>query len=244
MNRNWVVLIAAVMMALLTARLGWWQLDRAAQKSSMQSALDQRSALPALPAAEWPRTAIDAVALEYRRTQASGLWLPELTIYLENRPLNGRPGFYLVTPLRLNDGSALLVQRGWAPRDATDRTRVQPPPAATGNVEVSGRIAPRLSRLYEFEGAASGPIRQNLDLEAFALESRLKLRPWVLIQEDATPPLQDGLLRQWPAPSFGVHKHYGYAFQWFSLSALTVGLFVWFQIIRPRRRIKALDSQA
>jgi surfeit locus 1 family protein len=33
-----------------------------------------------------------------------------------------------------------------------------------------------------------------------------------------------------------VHKHYGYAFQWFALSALTCGLYAWFQLIRPRRR--------
>ena len=46
----------------------------------------------------------------------------------------------------------------------------------------------------------------------------------------------DGLARDWPAPAADVHKHYGYAFQWFSLSALTVILYVWFQVLRPRRR--------
>ena len=44
----------------------------------------------------------------------------------------------------------------------------------------------------------------------------------------------DGLLRHWPAPDLGLHKHYGYAFQWFALCALIVGLYVWFQIVRPR----------
>jgi surfeit locus 1 family protein len=111
-------------------------------------------------------------------------------------------------------------------------------------VTVAGRIAPALSRLYEFDGAASGAIRQNLTIDAYALESRLKLKPWVLIQEDAAVRSQDGLLRQWPLPSTGVHKHYGYAFQWFSLSLLTVGLYVWFQLIRPRRRAAALDPEA
>jgi surfeit locus 1 family protein len=41
-----------------------------------------------------------------------------------------------------------------------------------------------------------------------------------------------------------VHKHYGYAFQWFSLSLLTVGLYVWFQLIQPRRRTAALKPPA
>ena len=64
------------------------------------------------------------------------------------------------------------------------------------------------------------------------------LRPWVLVQDDGANPAADGLLRQWPAPSTGVHKHYGYAFQWFSLCALTLVLYAWFQFIRPRRRLK------
>lgn len=46
--------------------------------------------------------------------------------------------------------------------------------------------------------------------------------------------MTDGLQRDWPQPAADVHKHYGYAFQWFALSALTLILYVWFQIIRPR----------
>ena len=98
-----------------------------------------------------------------------------------------------------------------------------------------GRIAPAPGRLYEFETAASGPIRQNLDLDGYARETGLPLRPLTLLQEDGPSPLEDGLLRQWPRPAADVHKHYGYAFQWFALSALILGLYVWFQLIRPRR---------
>ena len=46
----------------------------------------------------------------------------------------------------------------------------------------------------------------------------------------------DGLLRTWPAVAVDVGKHHGYAFQWFSLSALLVGLTLWFQVVRPWRR--------
>jgi surfeit locus 1 family protein len=231
-----MVWIAALAMTLLTARLGWWQLDRAAQKTARQAALDQRAALPALPVADWPTAPVEVQAQEYRHTQASGAWLSEYSVYLDNRPINGRSGFYLVTPLRLADGTALLVLRGWLPRDANDRARVPPPPAAPGLVTAAGRIAPALPRLYEFDGAASGAIRQNLDVVAYSRETRLKLKPWVLIEESTPGPTPDGLVRQWPAPNLGVHKHYGYAFQWFALSLLTVVLTAWFQIIRPRRR--------
>jgi surfeit locus 1 family protein len=182
-----------------------------------------------------PRHATQLAELQHRRAQLRGRWLSEESIYLDNRPMAGRTGFYVVTPLLLDDGSAVLVQRGWTPRDQQDRTRVAPPPPAPGVVQVGGRIAPALARLYEFDGAASGPIRQNLDIDAYARETKRPLRPWVLIQ-DSPPSPPDGLLRQWPEPGSGVHKHHGYAFQWFSLSALTIGLYVWFQFVRPHRR--------
>lgn len=235
MKRSWLVLVAALALCLLTGRLGWWQLDRAAQKTAQQAALDQRGALPPLPMADWPANAAQVAAYEHRRTQAQGVWLNEFSVYLDNRPLNGRSGFYLVTPLRLDDGTAVLVQRGWLARDAADRTRLPALPPASGPVQVAGRIAPALSRVYEFDSAASGAIRQNLDPSVYASESRLKLKPWVLLQDDSPGAAPDGLLRQWPAPNLGVQKHHGYAFQWFSLSALTAGLYVWFQLLRPRR---------
>ena len=72
------------------------------------------------------------------------------------------------------------------------------------------------------------------------------LRPWVLIQLDrpgsAKSSSTDGLQRQWPAANTGVDKHHGYAVQWFSLSALTIGLYAWFQFIRPRRRPAGHDA--
>ena len=46
----------------------------------------------------------------------------------------------------------------------------------------------------------------------------------------------EGLLRDWTEPGSGVEKHYGYAFQWFALSALIAILYVWFQFIAPRRK--------
>ena len=233
---KWVVLLAALVGVALTARLGVWQLDRAAQKNALQAALDERRALPALATGSLARDAAEAALQHHRRIVLPGRWLAEATVYLENRQMQGRPGFFVVTPLLLDDGTAVLVQRGWQPRDLIDRTKVVTPPTPAEPVEVAGRIAPPPARLYEFDGVDTGPLRQNLDLDAFGREWRLKLRPLSVLQEAGTPP-PDGLLRDWLPPATGVHKHYGYAFQWFALSALILGLYVWFQLIRPRRAL-------
>jgi surfeit locus 1 family protein len=233
-----LVLLAALTLAGVTARLGFWQLDRAAQKMAIQAAIESRRSAPLLPAADLARTRTQAEAQYHRRIVVEGRWVAAQTVFLDNRPMRGRAGFIAVTPLALADGGAVLVQRGWLPRDARERTRLPPLPTPEGLVRVSGVVAPAPARLFEFDSAASGVIRQNLDLESFARETGLDLRP-VSIQQtaEAASPVSasDGLLRDWPVVAANVHTNYGYAFQWFALSALTIALYVWFQLIRPRR---------
>lgn len=231
-----IVFVAALAASLGTARLGVWQLDRAAAKQALQQAIDERFAQPPLPAAELARQPDAAAVQWHRQVRVRGRWLPEATVFLENRQHAGKPGFVVVTPLQLADGSAAVVQRGWVPRNFIDRTRVAAPLLPDGEVEVDARIAPPPARLLEFEGAGSGPIRQNLDLGAFSGELGRPLRPLSLLQLQGADTASDGLVRDWPRPSSGVQKHHGYAFQWFALSALVAGLYVWFQLIRPRRR--------
>lgn len=244
--RRRVVLVAALLATAATARLGWWQLDRAQQKLDLQAQISARSSLPPLPQAQLPRSEADAMAQHYRPVQLRGRWLDAMTIYLDNRQMNARQGFFVLTPLLLAPGDAVLVQRGWMPRDFTERSRLQPLPAQAGEVLVTGRLAPPPSRLLDLAGEAQGPIRQNVDLPLLGKALHLALRPLSVQQTEATQVAavaaadapatipDDGLLRQWPAVAVDVGKHHGYAFQWFALSALLLGLTVWFQFLRPR----------
>jgi surfeit locus 1 family protein len=228
-NRFVMITLAAIALALLTARLGVWQLSRAAEKNALQAATLQQARQPVLDGL--PSDTMPAAALHHRRVQLQGRWSATHTVYLDNRQMNGRQGFFVVTPLVLADGRAVLVQRGWLPRDVNERTRIDDAPAPAGEVRIEGRIAPPPARLFEFEGVDTGRIRQNLDIDAFARETALRLAPLSVLQ---TGPA-DKLLREWTAPASGVAKHYGYAFQWFGLSTLVVILYVWFQFIQPRR---------
>ena len=234
-----VVALAALAAAVLTARLGFWQLDRAAQKIALAQARDRRGAMAPLTDADLARDSGGVAAQLQRRVRLQGRWLQQHSVYLENRQMRSQPGFYVVTPLQLGDGRSVLVERGWIPRDLLDRTRIVAPPPPAGLVQVHGRIAARPERLYEFAAAASGPIRQNLDIASFALETGLPLLPLAVVQQDGPGTASDGLLRQWPQPDSGLQTHYGYAFQWFGMCALIIGLYVWFQLIAPRRAAHA-----
>lgn len=234
-GRGVVVLIATLIGVTLTANLGAWQLRRAAQKVALQSSLDSRSAMPALATVDVATTSLAAEAQHYRAVRLRGRWVDTATVFLENRQMEARVGFYVVTPLLLaGRNDAILVQRGWVPRDLLDRTRLPSVATPAGDVELVGHIAPPPARLYEFAGAAIGVIRQNLDIASFSDESGLKLVPLSVQLDDSSATLGDGLLRRWSRPSFDVQKHYGYAFQWFALCALMAGLYVWFQLVRPR----------
>jgi surfeit locus 1 family protein len=240
-GRFWVVTVAALLMTALTFSLGQWQLDRAAQKLAMQASLDQQKVLAPLTQAELLAantglvTAGAAAAVQLDRLiELSGHWQALHTVYLDNRPMDGKPGFWVMTPLRLTGtDQAVLVQRGWIPRNFQDRSALAPIETPAQPVILRGRMAPAPAKLYAFKGADTGRIRQNLDIPVFAAEIGLPLLSALVIQVD---PASDGLQRDWAAPNTGVDKHYGYAVQWFGLCALVLGLYLWFQLILPRRQ--------
>ncbi len=227
-QRFWVIGLAALLGMAVTLSLGRWQLGRAAEKEALQASIDARAALPVL---DGRSLLADAASTEllHRRVEAVGHWLGQHAVFLDNRQMNGRPGFFVLTPLRLEEGGVLLVQRGWVPRSFDDRTRVPQIPTPATAVRVAGRIAPVPSKLYDMGDPGAGAIRQNLDLKQFRAQTGLAL-PDVSIQQ--LGPSDEGLSRDWPKINTGIDKHYGYAFQWFGLSALITLLYVWFQIVR------------
>ena len=176
----------------------------------------------------------DLGAVLHRKVVLQGQWLPEAMVYLDNRQMQGKPGFWVLAPLRLSGGQAVvLVQRGWVPRDFQERTRLPQVQTPATQVQLQGRVTDHVVRLYEFGPSAGGDrearIRQNLDVAAYAAETGLPLLPLVVLQTDGA---SDGLRRDWAPVNTGVDKHYGYAFQWFGLCALVVVLYVWFQFVR------------
>ncbi len=237
MLRRTLILLAAALGVVLTAALGFWQLDRAAQKQALADERSAKSAMPPLDGASLGQAGdseANRLGLLYRPIALRGTWLEPFTVYLDNRQMQGRAGFYVVTPLALSDAKAVvLVQRGWVPRSFTDRNALPAVSTPTGEVTVQGHLAPWPSRMYELGGDEAGPIRQNLDLAIYRRQTAKAMLEISVVQTGAA---SDGLLREWPQVASGVEKHHGYAFQWFGLSALIALLYVWFQIVQPTRK--------
>jgi surfeit locus 1 family protein len=231
--------------ALLTGRFGVWQLSRAHVKLANAALVAERSALPPLAGDALARDPATAEGQWQRHLLLTGEWDVAHTVFLMNRTMDERSGFYVMTPLRLPDGGAVVVQRGWVPRDDADPMKVPAVPAPVGPVKVFGHAAPWPSHWIDIGHGAGGPVRQNLELAAFTAESGLALRPVTLAEDATADNAGDGLRRDWPSGNGGVSvtTNYGYAVQWFAMSIAFLGLYVWLQFIRPRRLALASDSE-
>jgi surfeit locus 1 family protein len=231
-----VIFLAAAIGVTTTFSLGRWQLSRAAQKQALWASIEQRQQLPTLDEAALAHPLDEAQlnGLLHRQVALRGRWLADRTVFLDNRPMQRHTGFYVLTPLQLAGSEAVvLVQRGWAPRHRTNRTQLPPVHTPTEEVTVTGRLTSHPPRLYALGEDQGGPIRQNLDLNTYGIETGLPLVNLMVLQNGAA---SEGLRRDWPEPASGVARHHGYAFQWFGLCALIALLFLWFQVVRPLYR--------
>ena len=227
-SRVFVTLVTIAAVALFVVA-GNWQRDRMHAKEAERAQLDRAAALPALPLPHVD----DWAGWRHRSVVATGTWRPAAQLLVDNRVHAGRAGFDVVTPLALDDGRIVLVDRGWIAAGA-GATRVPDVAAPSGRAVVRGRIALPPARYVELDGSGvAGNVWQNLDPRRIAAATGLALVPIVLEQEAAAA--ADGLVRQWPAPDAGVDTHRIYMWQWYAFALLAAVLWLGFALRRWRR---------
>jgi surfeit locus 1 family protein len=211
-----------------TVSLGNWQTRRAEEKLARQALLESRQGT----ALAMPTQAVAAADYEWARVAARGEFVPRHTVLLDNKLLQGRAGYHVLTPLKLEGGGMhLLVDRGWI---AAGPSREVLPKIETpaGPQTLEGIAVIPSSRFVELgSDTQSGPVWQNLTLARFRQWSELDLQPVVLQQ---TSDSKDGLARVWDRPDLGIDKHRGYALQWYSFAILIFILYVALNF-RPRK---------
>ena len=238
-------LVPTLAFCALTAWACSWQLSRAHAKLAFEAEIAERSGLPALTGAEIARDAAAGAQQSQRRVDVDGQWDRAHSVFLMNRTMGERPGFYVMTPLRLADGGAVLVQRGWVAGVDGDPTRAPPVPTPAGPVALHGHVAPWPSHWIDLGHGSGGAVRQNVELAPLAAETGLSLRPVIVVEDANSGNAGDGLGRDWPPPTAGVSiaTHYGYAVQWAAMAVAALGLYAWLQFVRPRRRASS-DSES
>ena len=243
-----IAAVAGVMGIGATSALGFWQMRRAAAKETLQQQIDRASRAP--PVTPDARALGQASELVHRHVRFRGRWLPDRAVYLDNRPRAGQAGLYVLMPLRIESpvDADVIVNRGWIPRNAEDRTRISAFRTDAGPVDISGVAIDGEPRLLELTAPASRTLNgiwQNFDPDSYARVSGRMPLPIVVRQDgdaDGSAAAPDGLSRDWPdrgvALQARIDRHHGYAFQWFALSATLAALLL-FQVFRVVRNVRA-----
>ena len=206
-RRDRVGLVIAFLVAAGCVGLGVWQLDRLHQRRERNAVLLAARARPPLEVTGTLR----ADAARDRRLQARGVYDYGHERLWRARSYEGVPGVDLVTPLRLADGAAVLVDRGWAP--SPDAYHVDQPAYREGDSAVVrglGMLAPRARGDVD-------PARLRDSLSYPLLSFVLQQLP-----DSPTVPRSAPLLIRWPLPEVSDGPHLSYAIQWFSFAVIIV----------------------
>jgi cytochrome oxidase assembly protein ShyY1 len=221
---RWIPFLAAALVVAVGISLGNWQLRRAEQKLALQEQMLMRAEFAPVNS---NALAPEQTPEEFRRVMAKGEFIASWAVYLDNRPYQGRAGFYLLMPFKLaGSEQSVLVMRGWFPRDAINREHIPTITVPEGVTHLEGRVRASTGKVMQLGEAAAlqpGSIAQNVDVEEFARASKLSLQTFIIEQ---TNDAADGLVRDWPIPSVGIDKHKGYAFQWYSLALVAAVFFL------------------
>lgn len=221
--------LAALLVILVTARLGFWQLDRAHQRDVLEA---NRLAVRNSPPIILGSTLIDAKGLDASPAKVQGTWVKEKTLFLDNQIYQGQAGFQVLMPLRIT-GSDLhvLINRGWI-HGTNDRSHLPQIITPSGIQTISGVIHQRTPRVGSVgKLARNGAIWSEVVPNAFSEWSGLRIQPLILYQ---TSTVLDGLVRDWPHPGSGADRNRGYALQWFSLALTTLFFWGYYSLRRHR----------
>lgn len=216
---KWMLLAMALLLWPVLVSLGFWQLDRAVQKSELLKSWEVR--------AQEIQSLASSNLVRFSAVESLGEFDRERWLLLDNRTRQGKVGYEVVALFYPQDVvTPILVNLGWI--QANHDRRIYPEIVIPeGTVTVSGRLTEpsELLVLAESDPQQGWPQRlQRLDISRLEQQLGLKLMPWVIRPND---PVIANLDLSWTPTVMQPEKHQAYALQWFVMAAVLLGLIVW-----------------
>jgi cytochrome oxidase assembly protein ShyY1 len=225
-SRRWLAWFALVTaLAAACAVLGMWQLER---RNAVVSDIGRIEANYEQSPVPYEEATADFATYdplrEWTPVKLTGEYDTAGQVVVRNRPMNGQPGYEVLTPLRLADGTAVIIDRGWLPIGNDNPGRPDSVPAPPeGTVTVTARIKPGEPAVNR--GAPEGQIA-SIDLKGYAAQLGYPVQTGaygLMAAEDPAPAA--GAPAQFPKPSLNEGPHLSYSLQWFAFGVLLfVGL--------------------
>ncbi len=195
--------------------LGFWQLRRLDQRRDFNEQVSSRIDLPPQPLDEVLGPGTDPESIEWRSVEAAGHYLPDEQFVVVNRSQGGRAGDLVVTPLELDDGRILLVERGFTPLAEESAT------APAGDVEIVGRLRPSQERRRgQLSDPAEGDLTevQRVDIDRLAGQLPGPVVPMFVELVSSAPAEVGPFPEPVQIPELDEGPHLSYAVQWFIFS--------------------------
>ncbi|MFR9801060.1 SURF1 family protein [Pseudonocardia sp. RS010] len=234
-----VVVVVGFAVACYTL-LAPWQFGREEQRQAQQHAIDVADATPPVPFARLvPGQAVEP-GDEWRRVTLSGTYLPDAEALVRLRFAEGRPASEVLTPLRLDDGRTVAVDRGSV---TTNDGQAVPdfPAAPSGTVTLTGRL-----RTNETDTSGRAPLTEGAHLQIYAADSRQ------LAAATGIPDMVEGYVQLAagepgvltpipvaPGSSAAPFTNGSYALQWLTFGAIAIialGYFIRLEMLQRRGR--------
>jgi surfeit locus 1 family protein len=228
--------VAAVVLFCVFMMLGTWQVERRAWKLDLIARVDQRvHAAPVSPPppAEWPQ--VTAANSEYRHVRVTGTFLNDSETLVQALTELGA-GYWVLTPLRVADGTLLMVNRGFVPPERRDRAAHEAG-AATAGATVTGllRITEPKGSFLRRNDPAKG-LWYSRDVEAIAAARGLsRVAPYFIDEEAAAQAPASAPVGGLTVIAFR-NTHLTYAITWYGLALMVLGG-AWIVIREERRRV-------
>jgi surfeit locus 1 family protein len=233
---------------------GFWQLRRLHERRTYNATVESRQDLQVEPLHEVvpqgpSATSDDLDAVIYRPVTVTGVYRDDQQVLIRNRTFDGVPGYWVVTPLVLPDGSAVPVDRGWVPFATTNPDGpwddFAPP---SGTVTVTGMLSASQVR---GSGLVAGPkdadeghltTLSRVDIGRLQQQVAEPLYPLAIDLRTQAPAQSGDLPIPVPPPELSEGPHLNYAGQWFIFATLTV--IVYPLLLRRVARNKAADRES
>ncbi|WP_336470404.1 SURF1 family protein [Caldimonas tepidiphila] len=235
------MLSIAALLFLGFVALGMWQVQRLAWKQDLIARIErhqQAAPVPAPGPADWP--GLSRAEDEYRRVQVRGRFAHELETLVQANTVLGS-GFWVLTPLRSEDGFWVLVNRGFVPPERRERASRGEEPAAEQEVSGLLRLTEPGGRLLQDNDPAAGRWYSR-DVQAIAAARGLggaeragAVAPYFI---DAAA--DAAAAEAWPRPGLTVlrfsNSHLVYALTWFALALMVAAATAY--LLREERQLR------
>lgn len=230
----WLAILFGVPAILILLALGTWQVERLHWKEALIATISERTHAAPLPLADIEARFATGAGVDYWPVVARGQLLHEGERHFLATH-DGQSGFYIYTPLHLDDGRFAFVNRGFVPYDLKEASK-RPDGQVAGPVTITGLARDPLFEKPSWvvpDNDPAGNVFYWKDIKAMAdtagLPEGADVLPFFIEAGDAPNP------GGWPVGGVTIvalpNSHLQYAFTWYGLAAALLGVMIvgWFK---------------